>query len=166
LQNTARNLKKTEAANSDLQKQLDEFETAIEQSNSVNNDLKKQLDSKEEILQSNNEKNKGLQTTIDGLTELVDILNQTVKDLCAHPKDVSTCKVESVTVRSLRYLRQSGTSNLGQRATFQKTVVPLSSGSRVRYYLMTLICCHRVLLGFSTVCASRLNRLKRCEAVL
>ena len=81
-----------------------ELKTKLNQSNSVKKDLNKQLELKEYILQSNNQKKKQLRATLEGLTKLVDILNQTVKDLCRHPKDVSTCKVEAVTVRSLKYM--------------------------------------------------------------
>ena len=118
----------TEAVNSNLKKQLDEFKTELELSNSVKNDLKKQLESKEKVLQINNEKKKQLQTTIDGLTKIVDLLNQTVKDLCEHPEDVSTCKVEAITVRSLRNLAVSGTSTLGRRQSFCGLFYPFHLG--------------------------------------
>jgi archaellum component FlaC len=80
--------------------------TEFEQLNSDKNNLKKQLESKQKVLQSNNETKEQLETTIKGLRKLEDLLNQTVKDLCEHPKDVSTCEV-AVPVRSLKYLTQS-----------------------------------------------------------
>jgi len=144
-----RKSKKLEGANRDLEKQLDEFKTKLEQSNSVKNDLKKQLESKERMLRSNNEKKKQLQTTLEGLTKLVDILNQTVKDLCEHPKDVSTCSVEDVTVRSLKYLRVSVTSKFDQTAKFQRSVPPLSLGPMSRDQLMTQ---HICTLFYSCLC--------------
>ena len=57
--------------------------------------MKNQLEAKDGVLQSNNEKQKQLQATIDGLTKTVETLNQTLQLLCAHPKDVSTRKVET-----------------------------------------------------------------------
>jgi ABC-type transporter Mla subunit MlaD len=39
-----------------------------------------------------------LQATIDDLTKTVEALNQTVKMLCGQLNDVSTCKVEAVTI--------------------------------------------------------------------
>jgi chromosome segregation ATPase len=119
LQDNSRKLKEAEAVKSNLTKQQDEFKTALEQSNSVKKDLMKKIESKEEVLQCDNKKQEELQTTIDGLTNTLELLKWAAKWLCEHPKDVSTCKVQAVSVRSLRYLRKSGTSNLGQTAVFR-----------------------------------------------
>jgi uncharacterized coiled-coil protein SlyX len=39
-----------------------------------------------------------LNTTIDGLTKTVEALNQAVRWLCERTKDVSTCKIDAVSV--------------------------------------------------------------------
>jgi chromosome segregation ATPase len=44
------------------------------------------------------EKQTQLQTNIDGLTKRVELLNEMSQMLCELPKDVSTCKIEAVTV--------------------------------------------------------------------
>lgn len=139
-----------EAANSRLRNQLDEFKMKLEQSDSVSSDLKRQLQEQEAVLKSNKDKQKQLQTTIDSLTKTVDSLNQRLQVLCEPPKFVSTFNISALTVGSLKYLKVLGRSNMGQRATLQNTALPISSGSRIMDYLMTLISVERFLLGFCT----------------
>jgi polyhydroxyalkanoate synthesis regulator phasin len=145
---------RTEIDRNVLRNQLDEFKMKLEESNSVSSDLKRQLQEQEEVLKSNNDKQKQLQTTIDGLTKTVELLNKRLQVLCEPPKFVSTfnplnaelnpicyllallgahhflhisrtrVKIPALTVGSLKCLRVSGTSDLGQ------TVLSLSSGSR------------------------------------
>jgi hypothetical protein len=82
------------------------FKTALEQSNSVNNDLMRKIESEEKVLQSDNKKQQELQTAIDSLTNTFGLLKWAAKWLCEDPEKVSTCKVQAVTVRSLRCLRE------------------------------------------------------------
>jgi uncharacterized protein YjdB len=151
----------------------------LNESVAVNNDLKKQLEVKEEVLNSINEKQEQLQTKIDGLTKTVDSINQVVHSLfekqeqpqtkidgltkrveilnktsqlrCGTKEDVSTCKITAVTVSSLKYLRQSATSNLGQTSTFRSNVLPPSSGSHLYNGLAPLVYIYGVLLAIFTV---------------
>ena len=122
----------------------------LEESDLFSSDLKRQLREQEEVQKSNKDKQKQLQTTIDDLTKTVESLNQRLQVLCEPPKFVSAFNLPALAVGSLEYLRVSGTSNMGQTATLQKTVLPLSSGSCLRDYFMTLISIDRFLLGFRT----------------
>jgi myosin heavy subunit len=135
-----------ETFNSNLTNQLDEFKTKLEESNSVKNDLKKQLESKEELLQSDNKKQKELQTTIDGVKKTVGLLKWASKWLCEHPKDVSTCKVEFVTIRSLRYLSQ--VSQTWDKSNVSWKVLLPSSGSHLENGFMSLVYMFTVLFWF------------------
>jgi len=58
--------------------------------------LKKQLEAKEEVLRSKNVEKKQMQTAIDELTKTAESFNNTVQELCAQGKDVSTCKIKAV----------------------------------------------------------------------
>jgi chromosome segregation ATPase len=116
-------LKVSQAVNSDLQNQLDVCKTEVEQSYSVQNDSKERLESIEEDLRIKNMEQTQLLTKILELQTEVESLNQTIQSLYKYAEDVSTCKVEGVTVRSLKYLTQSDTSNLGQTATFRLNVL-------------------------------------------
>ena len=130
-----------------MQPQLSEFKVKLRQSASVNSDLKEHLEAKEEVLQSKNEEKEQLQTAIDALTKTMDSVKQTVKQLCGQIRDVSTCKTEAVTLHSLKYHKQSGTSNLGQTATFRLNVLLPSSWSHLGM-VMSLVYMCMVLLSF------------------
>jgi hypothetical protein len=52
-------------------------------------------------VQELSQEQKQLQATIDGEMKREEALNQTVKTLCGQPKDVSTYKLESVTINKL-----------------------------------------------------------------
>jgi chromosome segregation ATPase len=93
LQATASNLTQSEAVNSGLKKQLDEYKTKFQQSEVDNSGLKKQLEAKEEVLKNNNETQTQLQTSIDGLTK---ILNQAIPRLCETMENVSTYTIAAV----------------------------------------------------------------------
>ena len=56
----------------------------------------KTLNANNRTVQELGEIRKQLQANIDGLTKTVEALNRTVQLLCEHPKDVSTCKVETI----------------------------------------------------------------------
>jgi chromosome segregation ATPase len=113
----------SEAAFRSLKLAEDEFKSKLQQLEGVINNLKKQLEAKDGISQNNNEKQKQLQATIDvqtkteeankrtieelrekekqtqatidGLTKTVGTMNEMVEFLCEHPRDVSTCEVET-----------------------------------------------------------------------
>jgi hypothetical protein len=124
----------------------------LNKTEAVNNDLKKQLEVKEEVLKSINEKQTQLQTTIDGLTKRVESLNEMSQLLCELQKDVSTCKITAVTLISLKYLRQSATSSLGQTSTFRRTILQPSSLSHLYNGLAPHVYIYRVVLAICTGC--------------
>ena len=163
----------------DLRKQINISQATSKELNmsiAVNIDLKKQLEVKEEVLKSINETE--LHTAIDGLTKTVDRINQAVQRLfekqeklqttiddvantveslnerskvrCGTPECVSTSKIVAVTVSSLKYLRQSATSNLGQTSTIRRTVLPPSSGAHLYNGLAPHVYIYRVVLAICT----------------
>jgi chromosome segregation ATPase len=168
-QDLSRKLNESEAANSHLQSQLRNFKIELQQSASVNNDLKKQLEAKEEILRKNNEEKKQMDIILDVLTETMDLVTQeekqmlntidvlretvdsfyqVVEGLCGQIKDVSTCRIQSVTLPSLKYLRVSGRSNSAQTQTFRLNVLLPSSWSHMENRVMSLVYKFTVLLEF------------------
>ena len=76
----------SEAAFRSLNLEKDEFKSKLQQTAEANNRTVQELRESQEQLQA----------TIDGLTKTVEALNQTVQLLCKHSKEVSTCKVETV----------------------------------------------------------------------
>jgi predicted RNase H-like nuclease (RuvC/YqgF family) len=124
-ENASRELQKTEAVITDLKKQLEAKEEALKDSSEKRIQLQTVIDSLTKTVESLSQtaallyqKQEELEKTIDGLRKTVDSLNQTSRVLCGTPECVSTCKVEVVTVSSLKYLRQSATLNCGQASTF------------------------------------------------
>jgi predicted nuclease with TOPRIM domain len=81
-QDTDRNLTQSEAVNSDLKKQLDEYKTKLE--------------IKEEFLKNIIETQTQLQTDLDGLKRTVQSMNKTIQRLCETPEHVSTYKIAAV----------------------------------------------------------------------
>jgi len=107
-------------------------------SKSCYSQLQENLKKKNRILQANSRNlnesdavDSYLNTTIDGLTKTVEALNQTVRWLCGQIKEVITFKVEALSVPSLKYLTQSGTSNFGPTSAFRLNVLLPSSGSYI-----------------------------------
>jgi len=115
--------------------------------------LNKQISSSETLsrkLKSSEAVNSYLNTTIDGLIKTVEVLNQTVRLLCGQIKHVSTCKIDAVDLL-LMYVRDSGTSNLGQTFRFQLNVLLPSSGLH-----LGMVLCHWLYVQISVMVLSPL----------
>jgi FtsZ-binding cell division protein ZapB len=86
-------LTKTEEENNRTVQELREKQKQLQ---TTNDDLTKTVEANNRTIQELREKQKQLQTTIDCLTKTMEALNQTVQLRCLQPKDVSACKVETV----------------------------------------------------------------------
>ena len=93
LQATIDGLTKTEKANN---RKVQELRESQKQLQATIGDQTKIVKANNRTVQELRENQKQLQANIDGLTKTVEALNQTVLLLRKHPKDVSTCKVETV----------------------------------------------------------------------
>jgi chromosome segregation ATPase len=147
----------SEAVNSALKKQLEAMEVVMKSTNETQEQLQtkiqcltKTVDSINQAVHSLFEKQEQTQTKIDGLRNTVDSTNHLSQAGCETPKDVSTCKITAVTVSSLKYLRKSATSNLGQTTTFRGTVLPPSSESHLYNGLAPHVYIYRVVLAICT----------------
>jgi len=99
-------------------------------------------------------KQQQLQTTNEDPEMAAESQNQTIQLLCGQPKDVSTRKVEAVTVRSVKCHNVSGTSNVGQTAAFRRSVLLPPSGSH-----LGMVLCHWLYVQSSVMVLSRLCAL-------
>jgi len=80
----SRKLNGSDAVNSHLTNQLNK-------QISISDTLSRKLNGSDAV-------NSHLNTTINGLTKTVEALNQAVRWLCERTKDVSTCKIDAVSV--------------------------------------------------------------------
>jgi hypothetical protein len=86
-----------------MKKQLEEKDAVLQINSKKLVQLQTVVDGQTKTEKANNrtvqelrESQKQLRATIDGLNKTVEALNQMAPLLCEHPKNVSTCKVETV----------------------------------------------------------------------
>jgi len=103
INNMKKQLERKDAVLQNCNETLGQLNRTVQELVEKEKELQATIDGQTKTLNANNrtvqelgEIRKQLQANIDGLTKTVEALNRTVQLLCEHPKDVSTCKVETI----------------------------------------------------------------------